>query len=71
MTYKEFKEMIENKQGYSVMCEGDFCFIRNSKTNTPLALINLTKRYDNRTSTIRRNISTVLQQIEQVKAQEK
>lgn len=29
------------------------------------------ERYDNRTSTIRRNISTVLQQIEQVKAQEK
>lgn len=45
MTYKEFKELIENEQGYIVVREGDFCTIRNSETNTPLALINLTKRY--------------------------
>ena len=45
MTYKEFKETIENERGYSVTREGDFCTIRNSETNTPLVLINLTKRY--------------------------
>lgn len=46
MTYEEFKKKIEeNEQGYSVMREGDFCSIRNNETNTPLTLINLTKRY--------------------------
>ena len=45
MTYEEFKEIIENKQGHSVMREGDFCTIRNNETNTPLTLINLTKRH--------------------------